>query len=129
MKAKKIIADLAAAQERLIEALATPAENDLIRAGCIQYFEFCFELAWKSVKVCGVEQGLESCHSPKRCLKLAFSLGWIDDEEIWLEMLSARNRLSHTYDANYALKIYDSLPTFLPAFRELLEALEKEILE
>lgn len=128
MKARKIVADLAAAQERLAEALATPAENDLMRAGCIQYFEFCFELAWKSIKTCGTEQG-SICHSPKRCLKLAFSLGWIDDEEIWLEMLSARNRLTHTYDASYALEIYDSLPMFLQPLGELLAALEKETLD
>jgi len=129
MKAKKIVADLATAQERLAEAIATPAENDLMRAGCIQYFEFCFELAWKSIKICGTEQGLESCNSPKRCLKLAFSLGWIDDEEIWLEMLSARNLLTHTYDASYALEIYDSLSMFRQALGELLAALEGETLD
>ncbi len=126
MKAKKIVADFAAALARLTQALAAPAENDLVRAGCIKYFEFCFELAWKSIKICGIEQGLESCNSPKRCLKLAFSLGWIGDEMIWLEMLSARNRMTHTYDASHALEIYDSLLSFLQAFRELLRALEKE---
>ncbi len=41
MKAKKIVADFAAALARLTQALAAPAENDLVRAGCIQYFEFC----------------------------------------------------------------------------------------
>ena len=127
MKANKIVADFAAALSRLTAALGTRAENDLVRAGCIQYFEFCFELAWKSIKVFGTEQGL-SCNSPKRCLKLAFSLGWIGDQVIWLEMLSARNRMAHTYDASHALEIYDSLPSFLQAFRELLEALEKETL-
>jgi nucleotidyltransferase substrate binding protein (TIGR01987 family) len=127
MKANKIVTDFAAALSRLTAALGAPAENDLVRAGCIQYFEFCFELAWKSIKVFGTEQGL-SCNSPKRCLKLAFSLGWIGDEVIWLEMLSARNRMAHTYDASHALEIYDLLPSFLQAFRELLEALEKETL-
>jgi len=59
---------------------------------------------------------------------LAFSLGWIGDEMVWLEMLSARNRMTHTCDASYALEVYDSLPSFLQAFRELLETLEKETL-
>ena len=129
MQAKKIIADFAAAQKRLTAALAVPAENDLIRAGCIQYFEFCFELAWKSIKICGAEQGLEMCRSPKRCLKLAFSLEWIADEGIWLEMLAARNRLTHTYDASYALEIYATLPAFLQALDKLLAALEEETFE
>jgi nucleotidyltransferase substrate binding protein (TIGR01987 family) len=126
MQAETIIKDFTAALERLQEALSVPAANDLIRAGCIQYFEFCFELAWKSIKVFGVEQGLEDCISPKRCLKLAFSLGWIDDEEIWLEMLAARNRMSHAYDATHALEIYNSLPNFLQALQKLLEELRQE---
>jgi hypothetical protein len=45
MKANKIVTDFAAALSRLTAALGAPAENDLVRAGCIQYFEFCFELA------------------------------------------------------------------------------------
>ena len=126
MKARKIVDDFATAMERLKEALSVPAENDLMRAGCIQYFEFCFELAWKSIKASGTEEGLESCNSPKRCLKLAFSLGWIDDEAIWLEMLSERNRITHTYDAAYALGIYDSLPTFLQAFHKLIKELKAD---
>jgi nucleotidyltransferase substrate binding protein (TIGR01987 family) len=126
MQAETIIKDFTAALERLQEALSVPADNDLIRAGCIQYFEFCFELAWKSIKVSGVEQGLENCNSPKRCLRLAFSLGWIHDEEIWLEMLAARNRMSYTYDAAHALEIYNSLPNFLQALQKLLEKLRQE---
>ena len=126
MQTEIIIKDFAAALDRLREALAVPADSDLIRAGCIQYFEFCFELAWKSIKTLGAEQGLENCNSPKRCLKLAFSLGWINDEEIWLEMLSARNRMSHTYDAAHALEIYNSLPNFLRGFQELLKSLHQE---
>lgn len=126
MQAETIIKDFTTALERLQEALSVPADNDLIRAGCIQYFEFCFELAWKSIKVFGAEQGLEDCNSPKRCLRLAFSLGWIDNEEIWLEMLAARNRMSHTYDATHALEIYNSLPNFLQALQELVEELRKE---
>jgi len=55
MKAEKISADFSEAVARLAEALAAPADSDLLRAGCIQYFEFCFELAWKSIKVFGEE--------------------------------------------------------------------------
>ena len=30
------------ALKRLADALASPAQNDLEKTGCIQYFEFCF---------------------------------------------------------------------------------------
>ncbi len=127
MKAEKIIVDFSSAILRLQEALSTPAETDLIRAGCIQYFEFCFELAWKSIKVISDGEGLDPCQSPKRCLKQAFLLGWIDDEETWLAMLAARNQMSHTYNAEQAARIYDGLLSFLPALQHLNQTLQQEV--
>ncbi|OYZ54197.1 MAG: hypothetical protein B7Y21_14815 [Hydrogenophilales bacterium 16-61-112] len=45
-----IVDDFSAALAQLGNALAVPAELDLIKAGCIQYFEFSFELGWKACK-------------------------------------------------------------------------------
>ncbi len=118
MRPEKILADFDRALGQLASALETPAETDLIKAGCIQYFEFCFELAWKAIKAVASELGLE-CNSPRACLKLAFQQGWIDDETLWLAMLEARNRMSHTYHAENALAIYARLQDFLRAMQEL----------
>jgi len=104
----------------LKDALAVPAADDLDRAGCIQYFEFCFELAWKSIKVTGESQGLAGLLSPRGCLRQAFTVGWIHNEELWLEMLDARNRMSHTYKYRDALVIYDRRAVFLPEMGQLL---------
>lgn len=120
-----ILDDFGQALSRLEDALAMSPENDLVKAGCIQYFEFCFELAWKSVKIVSSLLALPDCLSPKACLKLAFAQGWIGDEQGWLEMLDARNRMSHTYDAKEALKIYDGLVSYLPEFRKLLSSLRE----
>ena len=68
------------ALKSLADALASPARSDLEKAGCIQYFEFCFELAWKSIRIVAGSQGLGDCSSPKACLKQAFALHWIDSE-------------------------------------------------
>jgi len=127
MKAEKIVVDFSSAASRLQEALSVPADTDLIQAGCIQYFEFCFELAWKSIKAISEAEGLNRCESPRRCLKQAFSLGWIDDEETWLAMLTARNQMSHTYNAEQAAHIYDALPMFLPALQHLSHTLQQEV--
>lgn len=70
------------ALKRLTDALAFPAQSDLEKAGCIQYFEFCFELAWKSIRIVAGSLGLADCSFPKACLKQAFALHWIDNEEV-----------------------------------------------
>jgi len=127
--AQWIVEDLSAALAQLREALAEPARLDLIKAGCIQYFEFSFELGWKACKVVSAEQGLPDCLSPKACLRQAFTQGWIEDEAIWLEMLDARNRMAHTYDARKALEIYESLPRFHAALQKLLIVLESQMLK
>jgi nucleotidyltransferase substrate binding protein (TIGR01987 family) len=125
--AQWIIDDFAAALAQLHSALSEPAKIDLIKAGCIQYFEFSFELGWKACKVVSAEQGLPDCLSPKACLRQAFTQGWIEDEATWLEMLDARNRMAHTYDARKALEIYGSLSRFLPALQNLLNTLQSQV--
>lgn len=122
MRANEVLEDFEHALKQLDAALKVLPSSDLIKAGCIQYFEFCFELAWKAIKIVAAEQGLE-CRSPKACLKLAFHQGWIDQETLWLEMLDARNRMSHTYHAATALAIYERLQSFQQAMQWLLEKL------
>ena len=126
MDKKILLADFARAVTRLTDALSSPARGDLEKAGCIQYFEFCFELAWKSIRLAAEQQGLGDCSSPKASLKQAFALQWIDHEEIWLDMLSARNRMSHTYNAEDALKVYDRLNDYGQELARLLAVLETQ---
>jgi len=115
--------DRAVAQ--LEQALSAEPASDLVRAGCIQYFEFCFELAWKSVKQVAFEAGQLDCLSPKAALKQAFANHWLDDEALWLDMLASRNLMAHTYSAADALAIYQRLPAYLPALKALAAALRK----
>jgi nucleotidyltransferase substrate binding protein (TIGR01987 family) len=120
-----ILDDFETALKQLEVALSGPIKSDLERAGCIQYFEFTFELAWKSIRMAASELGQPDCLSPKACLKQAFTNGWIGNEETWLKMLDARNRMSRTYRAKDALKVFESLRGFLPELTRLLHALRK----
>jgi len=126
MRPEVVLRDYSDALIQFTEALSIPAKHDVIRAGCIQFFEFAFELAWKSVKAVAEDSGLDPGGSPKSCIKTAFSQGWIDHEKIWLEMLDARNRMSHTYDAKEVLVIYERLPAILTPLAGLLDNLEMQ---
>ena len=119
-----VLNSLIKAVDQLKKVLERDSNDELIQAGCIQYFEFCFELAWKTIKVALTDQGLPDCYSPKACLKQAFSVGWIQNENVWLTMLDARNRMSHTYDAQSVLDIYEQLSGFLAEFKILTENLK-----
>jgi nucleotidyltransferase substrate binding protein (TIGR01987 family) len=113
------------AVEQLDEALNRKTDDELIQAGCIQYFEFTFELAWKTLKFAIVDEGLPDCYSPRSCLKQAFIIGWIENEEVWLAMLESRNHMSHICNAKSALDIYHKLSDYLPEFKTLSSRLKE----
>ena len=119
-----LLEDLGKAVQRLEEALAKPAADDLIRAGCIQYFEFTFELGWKTAKAFCEYAGLQNVGSPRTALRQAFKQGWIPEEAGYLTMLEARNRMSHTYHPSHALDVYEQLPAFAVDLRRLYESLK-----
>lgn len=119
MDSSELLEDFERAVSQFEDALSLVADNDVIKAGCIQYFEFTFELAWKTVKRIAQDEGIGDCNSPKAALKVAFSAGWLNDEEIGLDMLSSRNRMSHTYSASTALAVYDKLADYLPILKQL----------
>ena len=115
------------ATKRLKAALEyDPLELDIALDAVIRRFEFTFEMAWKSVKLTAKAVGYD-CKSPKGCLKLAYRMGWIGDEEKWLELLEARNLSSHTYDQETAMDVYETVKDDYEVFNSLLKELKKEI--
>ena len=78
--------------------------------GILHRFEFTFELAWKTMKDCLEEQGIVGkIGSPREIIKEAFSVGLIDNGEVWIDMMLSRNELSHLYDEETSRKIYDNI--------------------
>jgi nucleotidyltransferase substrate binding protein (TIGR01987 family) len=100
-------------------------ENDLLRDGLIQRFEFTFELAWKTLKVSFEDEGLMGLNSPKAVLREAFSAGLIQDDELWLAMLNDRNSTSHIYSDQLAIKICKNIrERYVNALDDLMEQIK-----
>lgn len=124
-RAGLLLSDFNDALERLREALARP-EDEFIRDASIKRFEFCFELAWKSIRSIGRLEG-QDCVTPRAAFSLAWQARWLEDEGIWLDVLDARNKTAHTYREQTAKEVYSSLPSSLPAFEQLLRNLQLRI--
>lgn len=97
-----------AAVSRLREALedyrSTPLSS--VRDGVIQRFEFCAELAWKTMREYLLDQGYTEINSPKAVIRQAFAYGMIEDADGWVRLMNDRNLTSHVYDERTAEEIF-----------------------
>lgn len=103
-------------------------ENEFIISGIIDKFILQFDLSWKVLKLCLKYEGkgVANSGSPREILKAAYSTYEFLDEKIWLEMLKARNDMSHIYDGNAARKmVHVILTKFIPEFLNLQSNLQK----
>ena len=90
-------------------ALSVP-EDDLVRDGTIQRFEFTVELAWKTAKrIMGTQTS-----APKQVIREMARNGLIEDVMFWLDAIDHRNLSSHTYNEPLAIKVYAFSQRFLP---------------
>jgi len=71
--------------------------DDLSKEGLIQRFEYTFELAWKTLKDYLEAEG-ETDQTPRAVIKKSFQIGILNNGEIWMDMLSKRNLMAHTYN-------------------------------
>ncbi|MDI6802654.1 MAG: nucleotidyltransferase substrate binding protein [Bacteroidota bacterium] len=125
-KFELLLNDYQTAVTQLENALKERTDDDLKQAGCIQYFEFCFELAWKTVKAFFEYKGMIDCNSPRDCMKMAFKANLIDNENVWIEMLENRNLTVHTYSIETALDVYKSLPAYLIEMKNLISNIQHQ---
>ncbi len=110
--------------QRLTEGISQ-AQDELDKDGVIQRFEFTFELLWKTLKVLLESEGID-CMTPKECLKSAFRIGIIKDEQIVLDMLEDRNKTSHIYDEKESKKVFEKIKEeYLPSIQGILDKLKQ----
>ena len=116
------------ALKRLEEALQEE-KTEIVIDGVLHRFEFTFELAWKTMKDLMEYNGIsENTGSPREVLKSAFASGIIEDGDVWINMMLARNSLSHLYDEETSRKIYQDIKNkYIDLIKKLNDTLEKQI--
>lgn len=110
------------ALEELRKALSQQFHSDLERDGTIQRFEFTLELAWNLLQDYLIDTGYQGLKGPKNILVEAFSLGYIRDGNVWMDMLKDRHKTSHTYDEVDSIVIFNKIKT---VYVQRLDELEK----
>jgi len=122
------------AVSRLEEAFAEPPANELERDGCIQRFEYTYELCWKMMRRQLVLMEAEDADllGRRELFREAARLGLITDPQSPLSIRRgglgvrpqrARNLTSHNYDPDKAEETYQAALFFVPQARRLLNTL------
>lgn len=102
------------------------SKNDIeaqkaFRDACIQRFEYCIELAWKtSMKVLD-----STTAAAKPAIREMARTDIIDNPEQWISFIEARNETSHSYDEDIAIKVFKKIEQFFPEVNRLIVKLEK----
>ena len=102
-------------------------DNELLRDGVIQRFEYTMDLSWKMIQrylkhIAQVEES--AIRTKKDLFREAGKLGLISNVEAWFGYYEARNETSHTYDPQIAESVFKQAEMFLPDATRLLEALK-----
>jgi nucleotidyltransferase substrate binding protein (TIGR01987 family) len=126
MSARKLedsLSNLSKAVANLERALTIPRDRELVYEGTIHCFEITIELMWKTLKRALEYEGLQP-KTPRDSLKEAFRVGWMHEEDGWLDMLDHRNTTSHAYLAEeLAEENYNDVAKVTPTLRAMLDML------
>jgi nucleotidyltransferase substrate binding protein (TIGR01987 family) len=121
--------NLQRALENLERAVQIPKDRELVAEGTIHRFEMTVELFWKTLQR-AIRFERRRVETPRESLREAFRIGWLDDEQVWLDMLDSRNTTSHEYLAEeLAENNYDDIKKVTPILRKALDLLRSRYSE
>ena len=75
------------ALENLERAVQIPKDRELVAEGTIHRFEITIELFWKTLSRAIRYEGTAGQLLLERASRRPFAIGWLDDEQAWLDML------------------------------------------
>ena len=111
--------------KKAIELMETRELSELEKEGVVQRFEYTMELSWKVMKdYLESENVVFDQVTPRTVIRTAFEANFINDGELWMEMLDARNLMSHEYELEEFEQLVDDLRNrYIDAFSTLNQKL------
>lgn len=120
---QKALARLSAAATLVARNYDDPEQEDLLREGLVQRFEYTQELAWKVMKDYAEYQGYTDIQGSRDAIRTSLQMGIITDRT-WMETIADRNITSHCYDeAEFMEVLTKVVNVYLPMFKALEEML------
>lgn len=102
--------------------------KEVYRDSIIKKYETLEDLTWKLLSKIFKDSGLE-INNPKGCYKQAFKEGWIEDTDIWNDILLARNTTAHIYNEEDYEEIKKRIINdYIDAIEKLLMNISKEVM-
>ena len=115
---QKALARLSEAVNVLNECDNVGSEQDLLKEGLIQRFEYTHELAWKVMKDYLEYQGYVDIRGLRDAIRKSLELDILSDRR-WMATIEARNLTSHNYDDETADNIYhEIMEIYYPLFTD-----------
>jgi nucleotidyltransferase substrate binding protein (TIGR01987 family) len=98
----------------------------LEKQGLIQAFEFTHELAWNLLKDYLEYQGNQEIRGSRDAIREAFKVQLIDNGELWMETIKARNITSHAYDEEIVQSAFKTISSeYIVIFDKLLKTFKQ----
>lgn len=102
--------------------------KEVYRDSIVKKYEMLEDLTWKLLSKIFKDRDLE-INNPKGCYRQAYKEGWLEDIEIWNEILISRNTTGHIYnEVDYEEIKNRILDSYIDAIDELLFKISKEVM-
>lgn len=122
---QKALSRLTIATNLVSRSSGNSEQDDLLREGLVQRFEYTQEFAWKLMKDYAEYQGYTEIHGSRDAIRTSLQMGVIDDRD-WMDTIADRNITSHCYDeAEFLEVLHKIVNIYLPLF----QSLEKKMIQ
>jgi nucleotidyltransferase substrate binding protein (TIGR01987 family) len=108
------------------------ADDDQLRDGLIQRFEFTYELAHRLLRrylesVAATPEDVDRLSFPDLIRSASEQGLLLHDWGVWRGYREMRNKTSHTYDEDVAAQVVEGIPAFLEEARALCQTLRQRL--